>query len=55
MCNEYESLEAARAAIGAYAEHHHHRSQFLGYRAPKEVRQPCEDARETEALRNQAV
>ncbi len=53
---EFETLDQARAAIGAYVERYHHRPhQFLGYRTPKEVRQTWEDARETEALRNQAA
>ena len=42
--------------MGAYVERYHHRPhQFLAYRTPKEVRQTWEDARETEALRNQAA
>ncbi|HEV2773603.1 MAG TPA: integrase core domain-containing protein [Thermoleophilaceae bacterium] len=54
--SEFETLDQARAAIGAYVERYHHRPhQFLGYRSPKEVRQTWEDARETEALRNQAA
>jgi putative transposase len=53
---EFETLEDARAAIGAYVERYHHRPhQFLGYRTPKEVRQTWEDAQETEALQNQAA
>ena len=53
---EFETLDQARAAIGAYVERYHHRPhQFLGYRTPKEVRQTWEDAQETEALRNQAA
>ncbi len=53
---EFETLDQAREAIGAYVERYHHRPhQFLGYRTPKEVRQTWEDARETEALRNQAA
>ena len=54
--SEYETLDQARAGIGAYVERYHHRPhQFLGYRTPKEVRQTWEDAQETEALRNQAA
>jgi putative transposase len=54
--SEYETLDDARAGIGAYVERYHHRPhQFLGYRTPKEVRQTWEDAREQEALRNQAA
>jgi len=53
---EFETLDQAREAIGAYVERYHHRPhQFLGYRTPKEVRRTWEDARETEALRNQAA
>ncbi len=54
---EYETLEDARAGVGAYIERYHHRPhQFLGYRTPKEVRQTWEDAQEeTERLRNHAA
>ena len=53
---EFETLDDARRAVGAYVERYHHRPhQFLGYRTPKEVRQTWEDARESEALRNQAA
>ena len=53
---QFETLEQARDAIGAYVERYHHRPhQFLGYRTPKEVRQTWEDAQETEALRNHAA
>jgi putative transposase len=53
---EFETIDQARAAIGAYVERYHHRPhQFLGYRTPKEVRQTWEDAQETEALRIQAA
>jgi putative transposase len=53
---EFETLEQARTAIGAYVERYHQRPhQFLGYRTPKEVRQTWEDAQETEALQNQAA
>jgi putative transposase len=54
--NDYETLDDARAGIGAYVQRYHHRPhQFLGYRTPKEVRQTWEDAQETETLRNQAA
>ena len=54
--NDYETLDDARAGIGAYIDRYHHRPhQFLGYRTPKEVRQTWEDAQATEALRNQAA
>ena len=55
--NEYETLDEARAAIGAYVERYHHRPhQFLGYRTPKEVRKTWEDAQEQfDELRNQAA
>jgi putative transposase len=55
--HDYETLDDARAGIGAYVERYHHRPhQFLGYRTPKEVRKTWEDAQEEiEALRNQAA
>jgi putative transposase len=54
--SEYETLDDARAGIGAYVDRYHHRPhQFLGYRTPKEVRQTWEDAQEAKALRNQAA
>jgi putative transposase len=55
--SEYETLEDARAGIGAYVERYHHRPhQFLGYRTPKEVRQTWEDAREErDPLQKQAA
>ncbi len=53
---DYETLEEARAAIGAYVERYHHRpTSVLGYRTPKEVRQTWEDARDAERLRNHAA
>ena len=53
---EFETLDQARAGIGAYVERYHHRPhQFLHYRTPKEVRQTWDDAQETEALRNHAA
>ncbi|MFN8159806.1 MAG: IS3 family transposase [Solirubrobacterales bacterium] len=55
--NEYETLEDARAAIGAYVDRYHHRPHSgLGYRTPKEVRQTWEDAQdEFDRLQNQAA
>jgi putative transposase len=54
--SEFETLEDARAGICSYVERYHHRPhQFLGYRTPKEVRRTWEDARDAEALRNQAA
>jgi len=54
--NEYETLDDARAGIGAYIDRYHHRPhQFLGYRTPKEVRQTWEDAQEQIRLQNQAA
>ncbi len=51
LAGEFETLDQARAAIGAYIDRYHHRPhQFLGYRTPKEVRQTWEDAQETKAL-----
>jgi putative transposase len=41
---EYETLEDARAGIGAYVERYHHRPhQFLSYKTPKEVAATWED------------
>lgn len=55
--SEYETLDDARAAIGAYVERYHSRPHSgLDYRTPKEVRQTWEDAQEeNEVLRNQAA
>jgi putative transposase len=55
--SEYETLEQARAAIGAYVERYHSRPHSgLGYRTPEEVRQTWEDAQEErEALRKYAA
>jgi transposase InsO family protein len=40
LWEEFETLDQAREAIGAYVERYHHcPHQFLGYRTPKEVRQ----------------
>ena len=53
---EFETLDQARAAIGAYVERYHHRPhQFLSYRTPKEVRQTWEDAQESESLQKHAA
>ena len=54
--SDYETLDDARAGIGAYVERYHHRPhQFLSYRTPKEVRQTWEDARDADRLRNHAA
>ncbi|MFN8159593.1 MAG: IS3 family transposase [Solirubrobacterales bacterium] len=55
--NEYETLEEARAGIGAYVDRYHERPHSgLDYRTPKEVRQTWEDAQdETDRLQNQAA
>jgi putative transposase len=55
--SEFETLEQARAGIGAYVDGYHERPHSgLDYRTPKEVRQTWEDAQEeTEALRNQVA
>ena len=38
--NEFETMDQARAAIGAYVDHYHDRPHSgLDYRTPKEVRQ----------------
>jgi putative transposase len=45
--HDYETLEQARAAIGAYVERYHHRPhQFLSYKTPKEVAATWEDGLE---------
>jgi putative transposase len=42
--NEYETLDDARSAIGAYVERYHHRPHSgLNYKTPLEVRQTWED------------
>ena len=42
--NEYETLDDARRALGAYIERYHHRPQSgLNYKTPLEVRQTWED------------
>ena len=54
--SEYETLEQARAGIGAYVERYHHRPHStLDYRTPKEVRRIWEDARGAETLRKEAA
>ena len=51
--SEFETLEDAREAIGAYIETYHHRPHSgLGYRTPKEMRKTWEDAQETQASTN---
>lgn len=45
--NEFETLDDARAAIGAYVDRYHDRPhEGLDYRTPKEVRKTWEDAQE---------
>jgi transposase InsO family protein len=45
--NEFETIDQAHAAIGAYVDHYHDRPHLdIDYRTPKEVRQTWEDARE---------
>jgi putative transposase len=42
---EFETLDEARAGIGAYVERYHHRPhQFLGYRTPLEVAETWQDS-----------
>lgn len=55
--NEFETIDQARAAIGAYEDHHHDRPHLgIDYRTPKEVRQTWEDAREEfDGLQKQAA
>jgi putative transposase len=44
---EFETLEEARAAIGAYVDRYHDRPhEGLDYRTPREVRQTWDDAQE---------
>jgi len=44
--NEYETLDDARAGIGRYVDHYHHRPHSgLDYRTPTEVRETWEDGR----------
>jgi putative transposase len=55
--NEFETIDQARAAIGAYVDHYHDRPHSgLDYRTPKEVRQTWEDAQEEfDGLQKQAA
>lgn len=55
--SEFETLDEAREAIGAYVERYHHRPHSgLDYRTPKEVRQTWEDAQqERDPLQKQAA
>lgn len=55
--SEFETLEQARAEIGAYVDRYHERPHSgLDYRTPKEVRQTWEDAQdEREVLRKEAA
>lgn len=55
--SEYETLEEARAGIGAYVERYNDRPHSgLDHRTPKEVRETWEDAQEeTDALRKEAA
>jgi putative transposase len=55
--NEFETIDQARAAIGAYVDHYHDRPHLgIDYRTPKEVRQTWEDAREEfDGLQKQAA
>jgi len=53
---EFETLEQARAELGAYVDRYHARPHSsLDYRTPEEVRQTWEDAQDAERLRNQAA
>jgi putative transposase len=55
--NEFETIDQARAAIGAYVDHYHDRPHVgIDYRTPKEVRQTWVDAREEfDGLQKQAA
>ena len=55
--NGFETIDQARAAIGAYVDHYHDRPHLgIDYRTPKEVRQRCEDAwEEFDGLQKQAA
>ena len=55
--NEFETIDQARAAIGAYVDHYHDRPHLgIDHRTPKEVRQTWEDAREEfDGLQKQAA
>ena len=44
--NEFETIDQARAAIGAYVDHYHDRPHLgIDYRTPKAVRPTWVDAR----------
>jgi hypothetical protein len=50
--NEYKTLNDARRRIGGYVDRYHHRPHSgLNYRTPLEVRQTCEELKETAASR----
>ena len=55
--NEFETIDRARAAIGAYIDHSHDRPHVgIDDRAPKEVKQTWVDAREElDGLQTQAA
>jgi hypothetical protein len=55
--NEFETIDQARAAIGAYVDHDHDRPHLgMDYRTPKAVRQTWEDAgEEFDGLQKQAA
>jgi len=53
---EFETLDQARAEVGAYIDRYHQRPHSsLDYRTPEEVRQTWEDAQDAQGLRNQAA
>jgi putative transposase len=54
--HEFETLDEARAAIGAYVERYHARPHSsLDYRTPEEVRQTWDDAQDEGALQKAAA
>ena len=55
--NGFETIDQARAAIGAYVDHYHDRPHLgIDYRTPKEVRQTWVDAWEDfDGLQKQAA
>ena len=55
--NEFETIEQARAAVGASVDRYHDRPHLgIDYRTPKEVRQTWKDARaEFDGLQKQAA
>ena len=54
--SEYETLEEAREAIGAYVGGYHDRPHSgLDYRTPREVRKTWEDAQEESTLQKTAA